>query len=147
MPTDVLTLGPFVFTDFAVPEKLPFGGKQQLHVHKMPGGSRVIDAMGADDIDRLWSGTLWGDTALSDALTLDAMRRAGEPLPYSNGVESRTVVILEFLPMVRKVTCVEYSIILVCADGGEGNGGLGGLFGAIDSLVSSDIGAAIGLFS
>ena len=78
MALDVMILGPFVFTDFAVPDRLPFGGKQHMTVHKMPGGSRVIDCMGPDDDDRSWSGILWGDDALAEALTLDAMRRAGE---------------------------------------------------------------------
>jgi hypothetical protein len=142
--TDVLILGPFVFTDFSVPERLPFGGRQQMHIHRMPGGSRVIDCMGPDDIDRIWNGTLWGDTALSDALALDAMRQAGEPLAYSNGVEARTAVILEFLPLVRKVTCVEYSIAIVMADGGsDGASGFG--LSAIDSLIGADLSAAIGL--
>jgi hypothetical protein len=142
MPTDFLTLGPFVFTDFSVPERMPFGGKQQMHIHRMPGGSRVIDAMGSDDIDRAWHGTLWGSDAIGDALTLDAMRRSGEELPYANGIESRTVVVLEFLPQVRKVTCVEYSIVLVCTDNPMG-GGFG--FGGIDAQIGLDIASAVGL--
>ena len=142
MSLDVLTLGPFVFDDFSVPERMPFGGRQKMTVHKMPGGSRVIDCMGPDDIDRLWNGTLWGDNALSDAFTLDALRRSGEQLPYSNGIESRTVVILEFLPLVRKFTCVEYSIILTTVD--NSGGGFGG-FGALDEALGVDLSAAAGL--
>lgn len=150
MALDVLSLGPFVFDGFAVPEKLPAGGRQHLVVHKMPGGSRTIDAMGPDDIDRAWSGTMWGAAALSDALTLDALRRSGEPLPYSNGVEARSVVILEFLYEVRKFQCVEYSIILTPTDsyGGGGTGfAIGFGFGGIESLVSADLGIVDGIVS
>ena len=141
MPTDVLILGPFEFDGWSTPEKLPFGGKQHMHVHKMPGGERVIDCLGPDDDDRSWSGILWGDSALSDALTLDGLRKAGEPLPYSNGVEARTVVISEFKPKMRKATCVEYEITVTPADGGGGGGGIGSL----DAIVGSDISAAVGM--
>lgn len=144
MALDVLTLGPFVFDDFSVPEKLPFGGRQKLTVHKLPGGSRVVDAMGPDDIERNWTGTLWGQDAFSDALTLDAMRRAGEPLPYSNGVEARTVVIVEFLPLVRKFTCVEYSISLLTVD--DSSAGVSG-FGGLDDILGADLSFAMGLLS
>lgn len=138
---DVLTLGPFVFTDFAVPERLPFGGKQQMTIHKMPGGNRTIDCMGPDDDDRTWSGTFWGEGALAQALTLDALRKAGEPLPYANGVEAHIVVISEFRPKVRKFQCVEYDITVVIADGG-GGGGSG--IASIGAAVISDLSAAAG---
>lgn len=159
MSLDVLVLGPFVFDDWSAPERLPGGGRHNLITHKLPGGGRVIDAMGPDDIDRGWTGTLWGDSALSDALTLDALRRSGEPLPFSNGYEARTVVILEFLPLVRKFQCVEYSILLTPTDsfGGGGGGfgfgigggfasglGLGG-FATLDGLVSADVGVSVDL--
>ena len=72
MALDTLVLGPFVFTDFRVPDRMPFGGKQQLVIHKMPGGARTIDAMAPDDNDRTWSGTMRGANAYSDIQTLDA---------------------------------------------------------------------------
>lgn len=145
MSTDTLTLGPFEFTDFSVPERMPFGGRQQMHIHRMPGGTRVIDCMGPDDIDRIWSGILWGDSALGDALTLDAMRKAGESLIFSNGIETREVVILEFFPKVRKLTCIEYDIAVVVTDSSEGAAGGSG-FLSIASQVGADVASAIGLF-
>lgn len=153
MPTDTLALGPFVFTDFAVPDKLMAGGKQQLVVHRMPGGDRVIDAMGPDDSDRIFGGTFWGDDALAQALTLDAWRRSGTVLPYSNGVEARSVIIHEFTFEVHKFTQVAYAIILTPTDSFGGGGGFGGGvgfggfglsigvgLGSVEAVVSADLG-------
>ncbi|MFH7191375.1 hypothetical protein ACHWGL_31215, partial [Klebsiella pneumoniae] len=53
------------------------------------------------------------------------MRRAGEPLAYTNGMEARTVVILEFLWKVRRVTCIEYDIAVVIVDNDRGGSGGG----------------------
>lgn len=141
MSFDVLTLGPFVFDGFSTPERMPFGGRQHMHVHKMPGGARAIDCMGPDDVDRAWEGTIWGQDAINDALTLDALRKAGAPLPFSNGIESQTVVILEFLPRVRKFNCVEYAISVTPLSGGGGGFGIPGL----DSILGADLGAAMRL--
>ena len=53
-------LGPVVFRDFEVPERINLGGRQRLAVHMLPGGGRVVDAMGPDDAPIRWSGTFSG---------------------------------------------------------------------------------------
>ena len=115
-PLDVLVLGGFVFTNFAVPETLPGGGKHQLHVHKLPGGDRVIDAMGPDDDDRNFEGLHVGSGALDEVLTLDQMRIAGAPLGYSNGAEARVVVISSFTWKIEKFNVIHSSISLTPID-------------------------------
>lgn len=161
MATDVLMLGGFIFEGFAAPEKLPGGGRQHIIAHRMPGGDRVVDAMGPDDRNRDFTGTFWADDALGQALTLDAMRRSGTPLPYSNGIEARTVVIEEFDFVVRSATCIEYAISLLPTDsfGGGGGGfgfgialGFGGIgasigvgLGSIEAVVSADLDVATSL--
>lgn len=144
MALDVLILGPFEFGDFSVPNELPFGGAQKMTVHKMPGGGRVIDCMGPDDDDIRWSGRFFNTDALPMAQTLNAMRIAGTPLPYSNGVESRTVVISEFRATVHKFNWIEYEITVVP---GDDDGAGGGVNASIDALVSSDAGAAVSAVS
>ena len=149
MALDVLILGPFVFDSWSTPERLPFGGKQQLNVHKMPGGSRTIDAMGPDDHDRAFSAKFQGSSALSDALTIDALRVQGAELSYSNGVEARTVIIADFTPHVIKFNYIEFDITLTTSD--DSGTGVGGIFGiglaAIDGIVGTDLSAAVGLLS
>jgi hypothetical protein len=92
----VLTLGPVSFAGFEIPERLSFGGAQRLAVHRLPGGARVIDAMGADDAPITWSGIFSGATASERALLLDAMRGAGLTLPLSWDVFFYSVIISEF---------------------------------------------------
>ena len=76
----VLTLGPLLFTNFEVPDKINVGGKQMLVVHKLVGGDRVIDAMGRDDHDIKWSGRFRGSAAESRARLADFIRVQGQPM-------------------------------------------------------------------
>jgi hypothetical protein len=140
MALDTLLLGPFTFTDFSVPDRMSYGGKHALHVNKMPGGGRVIDAYGPDDDDRSWSGILWGDDAMSKMQTLDAMRRSGIELPFSWGAESRTCVISEFKANVEKFTCIHYSITIILTDGGFTS-----LISSIDDMIQGDMASALSL--
>lgn len=149
MATDVLILGGFVFDEWSSPERLPFGGRQTHSIQKMPGGARVVDLWGPDDIERAFTAKFWGDDALDNALTLDAMRAQGAELPYVNGVEARTVIIAEFMPLVvRMPQYVEFSIILVPTDNSGTSSGGGGFSLALPSLditVGADLSAAAGL--
>jgi hypothetical protein len=79
----VLQLGPVTLQGFEVPGRVVFGGAQSLAVHKLPGGVRVIDAMGRDDADIAWSGVISGADASARAAMLDAMRAAGDVLPLN----------------------------------------------------------------
>lgn len=45
MANDVLVLGNLTFDEWSTPERIGFGGKQALQVHKLPGGSRVVDTL------------------------------------------------------------------------------------------------------
>lgn len=142
MPTpDFFSLGGMTFDGFSTPADLPFGGKQQMHVKKLPGGARVIDTMGPDDDDRTWHGTFYGADALNNALTLDAMRQAGAPVAYTSAVESRTVVISDFAATVERFNVIHYTLTLVMADTGAN----AGLPTSLDSLVGSDLSAALGM--
>lgn len=75
----IVKLGDFVFQNFEIPEKINFGGKQQVVVHRLPGGRRVVDTMGRDDTDLEWAGVLTGPDALERARQLDVMRVEGKP--------------------------------------------------------------------
>ena len=59
-----LLLGPVAFQDFEVPCGVNFGGRQRLALHRLPGGSRVIDALGRDDAQISFSGIFSGSDAL-----------------------------------------------------------------------------------
>ena len=50
MIQDILSVGGVVFDSYSTPDIFSDGGKQVLIVHKLPGGSRVIDELGPDPI-------------------------------------------------------------------------------------------------
>lgn len=91
-----VTLGGIVFNGFEAPSRMPFGGEQKLAAHDMPGGARVINAMGGFEADIDFSGTLLGPDAPARARKLDALRKAGGLLTLTWADFSRQVVIRSF---------------------------------------------------
>ena len=91
-----LVLGPVAFGGFEVPARVNFGGAQRLAIHRLPGGARVIDAMGRDDAEISWSGTFAGPDAAVRARLLDAMRAAGITLQLTWDAFLYSVVIARF---------------------------------------------------
>lgn len=88
-----LQLGKFIFGRFEIPEHIEFGGDQKLIVHELVGGTRQIDAMGEAPNALDWSGFLVGENALSRALYLDGLRKAGQQLTLTWSELAYTVVI------------------------------------------------------
>lgn len=92
----MLILGPILFRDFEVPQQITLGGRQRLAVHQLPGGVRVVDAMGADDAELGWSGILSGPDAGARARSLDSLRRGGLAWPLAWDGWRYTVIIARF---------------------------------------------------
>jgi hypothetical protein len=144
MPTDVLTLGGIVFDDFSTPEAMMGGGNQAMVVHKLPGGSRVIDTLGPDEADIVWQGQFYGNNAYSTALALDAMRSAGQVVSLTWGGQFRSVIVSNFIYHVRRMPVwVEYSIVCtVYQNPMQGNLSVSSGAGSIDTLISADLSTA-----
>lgn len=96
MANVALLLGPVSFHAFEVPASIHIGGAQRLAVHRLPGGARVIDALGRDDSDISFSGTFSGENATRRARALDEMRVEGRPLPLTWDVFFYSVIIKKF---------------------------------------------------
>ena len=143
MPTDILTLGGIVFDDFSTPERMMFGGAQMMVVHKLPGGSRVIDTLGPDEANITWRGEFFGDdNAYATALALDAMRASGQVVPLTFGGQFRSVIIDTFIAEIRRFpSWVAYQISCTVYQNPQ-QGSLIPSFGSIDSLVVSDFSSA-----
>lgn len=105
-----LSLGPVFFSGFEIPPFLFFGGAQQLAVHKLPGGARVIDAMGRDDAAIRWTGIFTGPEASARALLLDTLRGQGLVLPLSWDIFLYSVVISEFTAEYQAEWWIPYRI-------------------------------------
>ena len=91
-----LLLGPIVFQDFEIPAGINFGGRQRLALHHLPGGFRIINALGRDDAQISFSGIFTGSDATLRARSLDELRVAGIALPLTWDVLFYTVLIAEF---------------------------------------------------
>lgn len=140
---DTLTLGGIQFDGYSTPSQMMGGGKQTMVVHKLPGGSRVIDTLGPDEANIVWDGFFWGNNAYSTALTLDAMRAAGQVLPLIWGGQFRSVIIDSFIYKVRRIPVwVEYNISLMVYQNPM-QGSLNGVSVSIDSLILADLTKAI----
>ena len=141
---DVLTLGGIAFTGYSPPDVMTAGGKQALVVHKLPGGSRVIDTLGPDEDDISWKGHFFGDDAYSNALAVDAIRATGGVVPLSFAGQFREVIVSHFAYHIRRLPVwVEYDI--VCTVFVNPSLGITGAISApIDTLILSDLATALG---
>ena len=112
--TVVLTLGPILFYGMEVPDKISgIGGKQMLAVHKLPGGNRVIDAMGRDDAPLKWSARFRGSDAETRARLADYLRVQGQPIELAWSSFRYTVVIDEFEADYEQPFEIPYSITCI----------------------------------
>ena len=113
MSKTLLALGPVVFRDFELPPSVSFGGKQQLVVHRLADGRKVIDSLGRDDSDISFSGVFAGSDATIRARALDELRVNGVPVPLTWDVFFYSVLVREFAAVYRNDTWIPYT--LTCA--------------------------------
>ena len=107
-----LTLGNVVFTDFEVPEYFVVGGKQKLVIHSLPGGGRVVDAMGPEDAPIRWSGVFSGQQAAERVRTLEGLRRSGQRQTLTWDAWRYTVVVQDFEANITSSSWIPYRLQL-----------------------------------
>jgi hypothetical protein len=140
----LLTLGDLELDGFAIPASVRFGGAQRLAVHKLIGGTRVIDATGRDDAALVWSGILSGAGASDRARTLDAMRVAGTALPLAWDVFCYMVVIGDLKLEYRNPWWIEYRLAcIVLSDLAQS---LPAYMPALADSIAGDLNAAAAFF-
>jgi hypothetical protein len=142
---DTLSLGGINFDGFSTPDAMGAGGKQAMVVHKLPGGSRVIDTLGPDEDNITWSGLFYGNDAYDKVLALDGLRAAGAVLPLTFGGQFRSVIIDTFSYRIRRLPVwVEYQISC-CVYQNPSLGPLTSVLSTIDTLVGADLSFALGI--
>ena len=145
MATDILTLGEIAFDDWSTPDKMMFGGKHAAVVHKLPGGSRVVDTLGADEADIIFRGTFYGEAAFASAQALDAMRAAGQVVPLTFGGQYRLVLIQEALPVIERYPqLVTYTVTCLVVQNPM-LGALGAVVSGVGDLVGADMASMMSL--
>lgn len=138
-----LVIGGISLSDWEIPERINFGGRQQVVVHKLIGGTRIVDAMGPDPTDVTWSGRFRGPSATSRAQALDAMRAAGAQVSLFYLSTFVTVVITDFRADAERFYEVPYTI--TCAVVSDAvNDALGPIVPGLDSIVSTALTVAAG---
>lgn len=105
-----LLLGLVSFESFELPSRISWGGRQRLAVHVLPGGGRVIDAMGRDDARITWSGVFTGPDAAIRARLLDQMRGDGAVWPLTWDSFFYSVVVYEFQARFEKPNWIPYRV-------------------------------------
>jgi hypothetical protein len=105
-----LTLGPVAFAGFELPSSITLGGRQRLAIHRLPGGVRIIDALGPDPADLGWSGIFTGPDAADRARLLDTMRVVGASLILTWDAFLYTVIIENFTADYRSPWWIPYRI-------------------------------------
>nr|WP_321986648.1 hypothetical protein [uncultured Lichenicoccus sp.] len=91
-----LILGPVLFSGHEVPARIKVGGQHTVSIHRLPGGGRIIDAMGPDEGAISWTGYFTGPAATARARVVDAIRQNGEPVGLSFGDYAFNVVVIHF---------------------------------------------------
>lgn len=145
MSYSYLLLGPVLFQDFELPEGIVWGGKQALAVHRLPGGTRVIDAMGRDDCLISWSGVFSGSNAHYRAQAIDLLRADGGAWPLTWDTFFYTVIISDFTAEYRQPNWIPYRLTCtVLRDEAEAvvQQGL-----AVAADATNDVSAALGMTS
>ncbi|KJV49668.1 hypothetical protein VH86_04080 [Pantoea sp. BL1] len=143
--TTRLVLGDFEFLDFEVPERLALPGRQKTVLHQMVGGKRVIDVLGVEYDPLTWSGVITGSESGDRVKALERMRDAGEKLTLTLDDYRFTVVITSFAPVYEFIYRRPYSIEVAIVANNASPLKVDALTGALQGLLDSDIGQALGL--
>ncbi len=91
-----VVLGSVVFEGHEVPSRIGVGGAHAVTIHRLPGGGRIVDAMGVDDSAISWGGFFTGPSAAARARLVDSMRQSGELVGLSFGDYAFNVVVIHF---------------------------------------------------
>lgn len=141
MTDTVLLLGPIAFQGFEVASGVTFGGAQRLAQHDLPGGGRVIDALGDDQSQITIAGILSGPDATVRARALAALRGEGAVLSMTWDVFFYSVVVQTFQAEFRAAWWIPFR--LTCVVLRDEAAGLLGAAEPLAAALGADLGAAV----
>jgi outer membrane murein-binding lipoprotein Lpp len=142
----ILTLGDVTFRENEIPEHIAVRTEHRAVIHRLVGGARVVDMLGADHAPIHWSGWFVGSTALDRALTLKSMHDDGLPLTLSWSEFIYKVVITEFEAEFQREYQIPYHISCTVVQDYLNDDG-GGAVPGVDELMSTDLSTANSLSS
>jgi nucleoid-associated protein YgaU len=110
--TVFLQLDDVVFDGVEIPSEISFGAKQNIVVHDLIGGTRVVDAMGFFSAPLSWSGMFVGPQALERVRYLLTKLSEGKKLTLTWSELRYQVIMSEFKPVFQREYQIPYSITL-----------------------------------
>ncbi|MFZ4214902.1 hypothetical protein ACOZB2_26280 [Pantoea endophytica] len=140
-----LMLGEFEFMEFEVPERVVIPGRQKTVLHQLIGGRRIIDVLGTEYEPLTWSGVITGLQASERVSALERMRDEGRPTVLTLDDYRFTVIITRFTSVYEFIWRRPYSIEVAVVSNDGAPTKVDGLTGALQGLINSDLGRALGL--
>jgi hypothetical protein len=145
MATDQLVLGNIIFDEWSTPERMPFGGSQQLAVHRLPGGNRVVDTLGPDEEDIHFTGTMYANNAYGVADALDGLRISGAAVDLTFAGRFYSVIVRECHVDIRRFPqLMSYHVLCLVVQNNMA-GPLGAITSTVSSLVVADMATMMSL--
>ena len=145
MTTDALILGSIAFDSWSTPERMPFGGRQEMAVHQLPGGARVVDTLGPSENDIMFTGQMHADNAYGVADELDSMRIAGLQVPLTFAGRFYLVLVKECHVDIRRMPILmEYHVSCLVVQNTMA-GPLSTITSTASQLVASDMATAMNI--
>ncbi len=106
-----MRLGSVYFRDFEVPSKITFGGRQNIAVHRLIGGRKVIDLLGQESSDIALAGIFSGTDAAERAQTIDFLRVSGAVSPLSYGSLYFQVIVTKFAATYENRAWIPFRLV------------------------------------
>jgi hypothetical protein len=141
MSNVVVSLGGVPFQDFEVPERIAFGGAQRLAINQLIGGGRVVNALGVDDGEIVFSGIFSGSDAAGRVQALDLLRSTGTAVPFIWGEFFYIVVVAQFIVEYAKPWWIPFAVRCVVVT--DPVAALGSAVAPLTNLISGDISNAV----
>jgi hypothetical protein len=110
-----IQIGPVGLRDFEVPTAISFGGEQRVHVHRLYGGSRVVEPLGAEPATIRFEGVFTGSDAAIRFREVDRLRISGDPVWLSWGSFRHVVIVQTLRTLYRSPWWIQFQISCVAA--------------------------------
>lgn len=136
-------LGSVSFADIEVPEKISWGGKQDIVKQKLPGGQVVLNSMGIEFPPITWSGIFDGFSALDRSRELYTMMNASAIVALSWNDRSYKVLVSDYEAEDTKTNWIPYKVTCIVLS--DETLSTTTTSTSLLSTVTSDIASAIGV--
>jgi hypothetical protein len=145
-----LTLGPVLFSDFELPEKIGnLGGVHLIAQHKFPGGTQTQQTFGGFPEPITWSGIFTGTSAMYRKNLIDRLRSTGQEVVLAYGDKMFAGVVEECRLEPKHQWLIPYTITFsprVDLSAGESPSLLLDLFDLINGILA-DLNDLIAFFN